>query len=924
MKLNQSLAKVSILLLILISSLSSCVKTDKKTRKIIGFSQCVGSDMWRKAMLEEMKMELSLHPEAKFIYKDAGGNSEKQVKQVKELLKDNIDLLIISPNEAQPLTKIVEQVYNDGVPVVVIDRKTSSSLYTAYVGADNYELGKMAAQYLATLFKDKKIRLIEIMGLPGSSPAIERDRGFEDGVKNFKLIQIKTKIYGDWVAKNARSQLLSIKDKLQDVDAVFAQNDVMAGAAREVFNHLHHNKNIKIVGIDALPGKNAGLQLIENKVIDASLVYPTGGKEAIATAFHILNNEPFVRQNTLQSLVVDSTNVQLMEMQWNKIKNQQTDIERQQTLLKEQQTIYKNQQFVLNSLLIALVMAVVFGGLAFFSLTENRKINKSLAHKNEEILSQRNQLIAISAKAEAATEAKLNFFTQISHEFRTPLTLMLSPTEDLLKNENLSFVEQKNIRLIHQNIFRLLMLVNQLIDYRKIEYDGQKIKASENDIVAFVKEIVSSFSSYTEKINKKIQFYANEKKINLWFDPNILDKVFFNLIANAIKFSSDYGIISVRIKADQESVIIEVEDNGIGIEANDLPFLFDQFYQVNQSHNTGSGIGLSLSKEIVELHHGKIAVRSEKGFYTIFTVKLPLGQQHLQEEEKTNVLSEGWSNIQEKAKLYKTVLDKVITNPLKESQSFIKEFTLLIVEDNIELLEYLEDKFTAYFNVHKATNGMQALADAFDYVPDLIISDMIIPGITGKDLTEKLKADLRTSHIPIILLTAQGSLDQQISGIKSKADLYLTKPFNFDFLLANVQNLIANRLMLKEHFSSDISSNDHIYNLKPIDRKFLNDLAGIVEENLPNEKFAVDDICKIIGISRVQLYRKVKALLGKSIIDYILDRRLKKAKYLLLNENYNISEITYMVGFSNPNYFSTVFKTKYNATPSEFKKLHNG
>lgn len=912
-----------LLLIVCVFSLSSCQKSIKKPGYTIGFSQCVGSDLWRKTMLEEMKMELSLHPEIKFIYSDANGESKKQIEQVKQMMKQGIDLLIVSPNEAQPLTGIVEETYKKGIPVVVIDRKTASSLYTAYIGADNYELGKMAAQYMSTLFKGKTLNLVEIMGLPGSSPAIERDRGFNDGLKKNKNINIVSKIYGDWLGQNAENQLLKIKAQLQNINAVFAHNDVMAVAAKSVLDSLNLSQNVKIIGIDALPGKNGGLQMVADHIIDASLVYPTGGKEAINTAFQILNKDPFIRENILQSLVIDSTNVQLMNLQWTKINNQQKDIERQQVLLEEQRTIYNSQQFILNIMLTTLVLAVIFGGLAFYSLTENRKINKSLENKNNEILSQRNQLITMSAKAEAATEAKLKFFTHISHEFRTPLTLMLSPTEDLLKNEKLMPAEQKNIRLIHQNIYRLLKLVNQLIEYRKIEYDNQRIKASQLDIVEFVKEITHSFKSHAHKLNIQIYFTSSEKSIPLWFDPNLLDKVFFNLISNAIKFRNDNGIIKISIhKQNEEKICVEVEDNGIGLSEVDIPHIFDQFYQVNQSHYMGSGIGLLLSKEIIDLHHGHLDVKSEKCKGTTFKVLLPLGNTHLNEDEIINDQDNKWSDIEEKSKMYKSVLNKVIVPPSKEGLVQTKEYSILIVEDNIELLEYLEDKFSNHFNVHTAHNGTQALADAYEYVPDLILSDLVIPGLSGKNLSEKLKSDLRTSHIPIILLTAQGNIDQQISGMEAMADLYMTKPFNFDFLLANVHNLIKNRVILKEHFTSDISISDKNNNLKCIDKKFLNDLAGLVEENLANDKFSVDDICKVIGISRVQLYRKVKALLGTSITDYILNRRLKKAKYLLINENYTISEITYMVGFSNPNYFSTVFKSKYECTPTEFKKNH--
>lgn len=904
------------LVLIAVCCCLSCGHINKKSQYVIGFSQCVGSDLWRQTMLEEMKMELSLHPGADFIYTDAGGNSQKQTEQVKQMLDHGIDLLIVSPNEAQPLTAVVNQVYNKGIPVIVIDRKTSSDLYTAFVGADNYQIGVMAGVYVGSSLKGP-INLLEVMGLPGSSPAIERDRGFTDGIKKFKNVHIAARVYGDWLKPNAEAQLLKIKDQLPGINAVFAHNDVMALGARQVFRKLHLPPATKIIGVDALPGAQGGLQMVSDRILDASLLYPTGGKEAIVTAFHILNKEPFQRENILQSLVIDSTNVQLMKVQWNRIIDQQKDIEKQKTLLEEQEAIYNSQQTVLNIIVITLVLAIIFGGLAFYFLVENRKINKSLEAKNAEILSQRNQLIEMSAKAEAATEAKLNFFTNISHEFRTPLTLILSPVEDLLQDEKIRTLAGRQLKLIHHNIFRLLHLVNQLIDYRKIEYDKQQLLASENNLVEFIKEISDSFTHHAEKLHIVLKLFSKEKEIKVWFDINMLDKVFFNLISNAIKFSNDKGQINITIRKDNDVVYVDVVDNGIGLAPDEAQRIFDQFYQVDQHSGKGSGIGLSLSKEIVELHGGTIAVQSEKWKGTKFTVTLPLGDKHLSSEQRTQQTLNRL-DIEEKAREYHAELEK-ISEP-DTAGIFSQEYSVLIVEDNTELLSYLREKFEQHFEVYTADNGNSALSDAYEKVPDLIIADVVIPGFTGKVLAEKLKSDLRTSHIPIILLTAQVGMDQQISGIQSMADMYITKPFNFDYLLANVQNLIKNRVILKEHFTSDISTAEKLPISKSLDRKFINDFAGIVEQNLANEKLNVDDLCKVIGVSRVQLYRKVKALMGCSITDYILNRRLKKAKYLLNNENYTIAEITYMVGFSSPNYFATVFKNKYGVTPSEFKK----
>lgn len=896
---------------------TGCTEKKKHQEFVIGFSQCIGSDLWRKGMLEEMRMELSLHPDANFIYADADGNSKKQVGQVKKMLEQNIDLLIISPNEAQPLTQVVEDAYKKGIPVIVIDRKTASSLYTAYVGADNYQIGKMAAEYIGAALKAKG-NVIEVMGLPGSSPTIERQRGFAGGLKPFKELRISKEVYGDWLKPNAEAELRKIQPELHSATVIFAHNDVMASGAREIARKLNLKSDLKIIGVDALSGKGAGLEMVSNGIIDASVLYPTGGKEAISTAFKILNKEPFSKENNLASLVIDASNVELMKLQWNKIRSQQKDIERQQTLLDEQKVLFKDQQVVLNVTVITLVLAIVLGGLAFYSLLENRKINKNLEANNQEILSQRNQLIEMSEKAKLATEAKLNFFTNMSHEFRTPLTLILSPLEDLLKQDKIKVIAGSNLKLIHKNVFRLLRLINQLIEYRKIEHAQMKIKVSENNLIEFIREISDSFQHNAQKKNIDLRMAAKKTALMAWFDANMLDKVIFNLLSNALKFSREHGTIMIDVWQEEAFIYISVEDNGAGMSPEDLLHVFEHFYQAEGASTKGSGLGLSLSKELMLLHHGDIVVESIKNKSTRFVVSLPAGNAHFNETEKRQERLDK-TELYEHARIYTTDLDEPDAQQWEVSHP-LKEQSILLIEDNQDLLNYLSQKLSAQYEVFTAADAEQGLTAAYREVPDLIISDIVLPGMSGRELTTQLKSDLRTSHIPIILLTAQGSLEQQIFGLESMADTYIVKPFNYDYLIASAKNLLKTRELLKAHYTSDISSSGKPQVSRSLDKKFLNDFAGIVEENLGNENFNVDDIAKSIGISRVQLYRKVKALLDCSITDYILNRRLKKASYLLINESYSIAEITYRVGFSTPNYFSTVFKGKYGVTPTEFKR----
>lgn len=869
-------------------------------------------------MLEEMKRELLFHPEVTFVYRQANGDSKKQIAQVKELLSQQIDLLIISPNEAEPLSPIVEEAYNRGTPVIVVDRKISSPLFTAYVGGDNYGIGKMAGEYAVSLLHGTG-NIIEITGLPKSTPAIERDRGFVEAINKYRGLKIIKKVNGEWYQQTAKEELSKLVDQYPEVNLVFAHNDMMAFSAYEVYNSKGLPKP-KIIGVDGLPCKGCGMQFVLEKLITATMLYPTGGEEAIRVALKILNKEDFKKENILQTTVLDSTNVHIMQLQASKVIDQQQSIERQNQMLQDQSRIFRNQQIILNILVLSLALVLISGGFAFYSLRQNRKINKKLQLQNLEILDQKDKLQEMSEKAQAANEAKVNFFTNISHEFRTPLTLILGPLEELLANSRNQFNKVQNLHLIHKNVIRLLRLVNQLMDFRKIEMDKMRLRASENDLIAFISDIMLSYKSIAHKKNIDLRMITNERQLNMWFDVNMLDKVIFNLLSNAFKFTKDNGYIYVYVNKDEEKneVIIKVADNGIGMAEDVVNNLFSLFYQGDYENHKGSGLGLTLSKELIKLHKGSITVSSEKWKGTVFEVRLPLGRDHLEKQDITENKTTPFV-LYEDEKVYTTDLEPMV----KDENDGIKkenEHSILVIEDNNDLRYFLKNRLQSHYEILEADNGQSALQQAFDTVPDLIISDLVIPGKDGMSLVNIFKTDIRTSHIPIILLTGKTNIEHQIEGMKNMADVYITKPFNIDFLEQTIKSLLSNRAMLKEHFTAEFPSNLKTQTVGKLDRKFINEFTSLVESNLANEEFNVEEICKSMGISRVQLYRKVKALLNINVNDYILNTRLQKSKYLLQHEEFNISEIAYKVGFSSPAYFSTVFKSKFGVTPKAFKE----
>ncbi len=873
-------------------------------------------------MQKEMERELSFHPEIELIVKDAKLSSEKQIEQIQELIDKKVDLLIASPAEAEPIAPIIEKAFSHGIPVILVDRSTLAKNYTAFIGANNFEIGSVAGAYTNALLKGKG-NVIELGGPDiGSSADIGRHTGFTEFIKQYPGIKYIKKFNRDWDNSPIawEKEFTRLLTSLDDIQLIFCQNDRLAFAAYKVCKNLGLDQKIKIIGVDGLPGENGGIDLVEKGVLKATILYPTGGKEAILTAVNILENKPYGKDNELITTIIDSTNVRIMKLQNEKAIAQQEDIDKRQKKIDEQIAITKNQTNVIVAISMTLALALLFGGILFYYLQENKKINKKLELQKEEIADQRNQLIELIARVKEATDAKVNFFTNISHELRTPLTLIMGPLEDSLASPKLHFTIKNNLDFIQRNSMRLLRLINQLMDFRKMEEGKMQLKASENNISEFVSEIANAFSDIARKKSISFNVISRVHDLNLWFDVNMLDKVLFNLLSNAFKFTNENGTINVTLDktADGNMALITVEDSGIGMSRNDTEHAFEVFYQGHSSSFKGSGLGLSLSKELINMHRGIITVKSEKYKGTAFEIKLPIGKSHLNSDE---ILSEKpmMINTYEDIKIYTTDMEPVVLQQEITGVSS-KESSVLIIEDNDDLRAFLKTRLGDNYEIYESENGESGISHAFDIVPDIIISDIILPGQSGLHIIETLKQDLRTSHIPIILLTAKGTIKEQIEGIKLKADAFIVKPFNLEYLEETIKNLLKNRAVLRDHYSSELPTETRSNSSNKIDRKFINEFTAIVENNLSNENFSVDNICKEIGISRVQLYRKVKALVGFNVNDYILTVRMKKAKYLLTHEDLSISEVAFKVGFSSQAYFSTVFKSKFAMTPKAFKE----
>lgn len=893
---------------------------DQDNKYKIGFAQCTEGDAWRKAMRQEMERELSFYPDISLQIKDSKSSSELQVQQIREFIDQDVDLLIVSPNEAEPVSPIVEEAYEKGIPVIIVDRRTNSSLYTAYVGANNYEIGKLAGSYVADILNGKG-NVMEISGLKGSTPAQHRHTGFMDALAQYEEIRIVSEVHGEWEKETAKARVPASYAESPGIDLVFAHNDVMALGAYEYLKSIDKADNLLFVGVDGIGGPGGGLQMVVDGALDATFLYPSGGDEIIRLAHKILNNEPYNKENILQSTVVDARNVHILKQQTNKILQQQENIERQQQKISEQNRLYHNQRLMLYVLLAGMVIIIVLGALTALALREKSELNRTLMAKNTEVISQRNEIAKMARKADKATEAQVKFFTNVSHEFRTPLTLILAPVEDLLKKDIPAEVK-KELVLVKKNANRLLRLVNQLMDFRKIENRKMKLQAAERDVLSFIREVTTSFHSLAAKREIIFKVYSKLIVLPLYFDADKLDKVLFNLLSNAFKFTPDGGAItvSVEVSDDFKNAVILVEDTGRGMSAQQQEQAFERFYSGETDSSMGTGLGLALSQEFVKLHRGSIEVVSEKWKGTRFIIMLPLGRDHLKEAELIANAADTFATAIAEALNREEEVDAPLPAEQLVEASRLKEYTLLLVEDNEELRQFLKERLQQDFTVIEAADGHLGLSMAFEAVPDLVVSDIMLPNKSGLELAASLKNDRRTSHIPLILLTARDALEQKIEGIQTGADLYITKPFSYSYLNEQIKGLIRTRELLKVHYSSEPPlDNTNLPAPKQLDRKFISEFVAVVEQNLSSPTLNANHIATSLGLSRVQVYRKVKALLGYSVNDYVINVRLKRAKHLLLHSELNISEIAYEVGFSSPAYFSTTFKNHFNQSPSEFK-----
>lgn len=538
---------------------------------------------------------------------------------------------------------------------------------------------------------------------------------------------------------------------------------------------------------------------------------------------------------------------------------------------------------------------------------------------------------------EQMNQTKLQFFTNISHEFRTPLTLINGPVNRLLKKNCNQKMSEKQFTIIKNNTDRLLRLVNQILDFRKMNSGTLKLNSVHADIVLFCKDIFTCFEDHAHNRNFTYEFKSDIPSLKMDFDMDKLDKILFNILSNSFKYTPNGGSIVLELQNNKKSasnivgktfiigdninddfVEIRVIDTGKGIPAENLSRIFDRFYQLDNNSTQGTGIGLALSKNYIHLFKGQLKIDSSENKGTEFSIYLPQHQPESVIQNKTHqVIPPPIPIIQTNNGEAIIAAEKADIDKEKSSN---QEALILIAEDNIELLDYLGDVLQEHFRVAKTQNGREAYDQTHSLFPDLIISDIMMPEMDGIELCEKLKKDIRTSHIPIILLTALESVQDRISGLNTGADSYMSKPFDDDLLITQINNLLNSRKVLRESFNSEKTEVQYKYKDLDMDKKLLLNAIKIIDLNLTDENFSVDDLASKLNLSRTHLYRKLKSLTNQSATEFIRYNRLKHAVKLMKENELSLSEIGYAVGFNSPNYFATSFRKQYGKSPSDFIK----
>lgn len=891
---------------------SGCKKSDPRYR--IGVAQC-SDDEWRSRMNEEIRREMLFHDDAEVEIRSADDRNEKQIEDINYFIDNDFDLIITAPNEADAITPVIRKAHEKGIPVIIFDRNINGDSYTSYIELDNEGIGRAAAEYATHLAAGRPVRILEVRGLDGSTPAGERHRGFISEIARHDNISLAASVSGAWNGEKARLLVDSLLRRDANIDIIYAHNDVMAIAAAESARALGLN-DIKILGTDAAP--SLGIKAVRDSVIDATFIYPTEGGRVIRTAMAILKGEDFPRHDHIPALSpVDTTNAEILIRQDALLRDETTKIE----LLRSKNLMItarqQMQSYFLYAVGVAAILLMAGLMLTLWFMRQRKRLNMALAQKNEELSNERDHQDELYRQLDEATNSKLAFFTNVSHDLRTPLTLIAGPLAQLAKADYLKQEDKSLMKIANKNVEILRRLIDQILDFRRYQNGKTELHLEESDPIPLLSEWCDAFRDVAQ--NLKLKYSLNISPSDgktMALDAEKLERVIFNLISNAFKYTSKGGCVGVEARLSDKELHISISDTGIGIPEKEREQIFDRFYQVNRVNANGSGIGLSLAKAFVELMGGEITLESEAGKGSIFHVTIPV--HHV--ENKCALPTIYHDPNKWHFKEFDIDADDVFE--FSESKALI-----LVIDDNPDIRHLLSGLLGAEYNIISAPDGRAGLRLALKYVPDLVICDIMMPVMDGLEFCSSVKEERSTSHIPVLMLTACKLDEQRMQSYDSGADGFISKPFNTNLLISRVHNLLLNRKRIK----NVLLDNDNVEFEKngaplpddnervKIESEFYRKFLYEVKERYTDSSLSVSEIASGLGLGATQLARKIKALTGLSPVDIIRDYRLREARRLVLVTEKNVSEIAYEVGFSSPPYLSKCFRDAFGESPTELR-----
>ena len=894
---------------------------------VIGVSQC-SEDLWRETVNSEMQRQASVMRNIEVRVKSARDDSQQQIRDIREFMREGVDLMIVSPNESEALTPVVSEVYRSGIPVILFDRKTSNDEYTAYVGADNRRLAERLGVYAADLLHGEGEVAI-IRGLKGSTADEERYEGFMDAISDYPDIHVVAESFGNFLKDNARAgmdRILQNPSMRDGIDLVFAMNDQMAMGVRESYD-LHPGLHVPvIIGIDAIDGPGGGVEAIAGGRINASFMYPTGGYKLIEIAGRILNGQSFDRENLLNTAVVDRSNVRIIQMQNQQINEQQGKVDMLRRQLADNNYLFTRQRSISRVLAVCLIVFALLVGFLYVTLRKLEDMKKKLDSrnaemaKNIELLNQKqDEMNTLYRQLEEATQAKLLFFTDISHEFKTPLTLILGPVGEMLKSGNLSPSQHDALKLVQRNGNKLMNLLNQILEFRTYENGKMSLNAEVDRLDLFLQDINRLFQLNMVSKHVALEFVTDGEDYTMAFDKDKMDKIYFNFLSNALKYVDKGGTIRVSLsqfdKDSRRFVDMSIFNSGSFIPEDKLGLVFKRFYRLDNEHGN-SGIGLALAKSLIEIHGGSVWAESGRGH------DFPHGPAAGQDRGASRKLRRDY-----RACLYREAAGG---GPrLLRSRRFVRELRELRpvqaqgARNRGQPRHAAVHKASAFEQLHVilAVDGQEGINRAIQHIPALIITDVLMPKVNGFEVCRTLKSNMITRNIPIICLTACATDEQKIESYASGADAYMSKPFNANVLRARASQLIDKGRAAADSQDADIIIGVNTRTLGDKQQQFLQNFRAYVEEHI-YDNININGIAEALGMSRSTMYRQFNEITDVNPVEVITMIRLKKAVRAMLFERKSVAQAAFDAGFSSPSYFTKTFIKYYKEKPSDYQKRY--